>query len=98
MSSMIKKVEQYGTSKRTFFVFPTSIKVNDRPVIMDATDIIREANQRDKKRGYGIENGPNFGIEVARAEEFLSYINEYATSENYYKFSNRKYVLSVATD
>lgn len=89
MVAFVKKTETINNVKRTFYHFHTGIKLNESEIVMDATDRLREANQKDKKKDYGIEDGPNFGIEVARAQEYLEYVQQYATPENYFKFNTR---------
>lgn len=89
MVAFVKKTETINNVKRTFYHFLTGIKLNDSEIIMDATDRLREANKRDKHGDYGIEDGPHFGIEVARAQEYLEYVKQHATPENYFKFNTR---------
>jgi len=92
MVAYVKKTETINNVKRTFYHFQTGIKLNDSEIVMDATDRLREANKKDKNAeygNYGIEDGPNFGIEVARALEYLEYVQHHGTPENYFKFNTR---------
>lgn len=97
MSSMVKHTE----NRRTFYLFPLPEtprdSFNGRTAYLDASDLMKEANRRDKTLGYDREQGPNFGIEHQRAIEYAEYVSQHATAENLFKFNTSKYVFFVNT-
>lgn len=43
-------------------------------LVMDVTNVLRPAVNKDRRHGYEVEDGPNFGIEIQRAVEYFEYV------------------------
>lgn len=91
MPSMVKHVE----GKYTHFLVPIGKSFDSRPVFLNATDAIFDAMRRDRKMGYSMEEGPNYGIERQHAEDYADFVGQYATRENLHKFDTRAYRMFV---
>ena len=87
MSVYLKKT--FGN--RPTYIIPLNTRLGDKGIFIDATDALENAKQRDHELGYRYEKGPNFGHEVMKAIEYGDYVIQYATVDNYYKFSTRRY-------
>ncbi len=66
-------------------------QIDDYPLYMDTTRIIEDAIQQDVANGYEAENGPSYGIEVARLENYVNYVSEYLNRDTYTKFDTVNY-------
>lgn len=74
----------------TYFMIPLNVKINDRFILMDATDILMQAQKTDRKNGYH-PNGPMFGIEIKRAREYADYVATHINAENMDGFDTKHY-------
>lgn len=87
MLNLVKHVE----GRATHFIVPLDKMFDDHAAYLDASDAIFEAMRRDRKLGYGYENGPHYAIERNRAEEYAAYVAGHAIKENLHKFDTRQY-------
>ena len=77
--------------KHTNYLFPVAMRNGSADAAyLNATDVIKEAIRKDRKKHYEAENGPNFAIEVQRALDYSFYVGDYATTENLHKFNTSK--------
>ena len=91
-------LEIHKENKAIHYLFPIQISPSDKDpnslsAYMDATKIVIDAINRDKKNGYKSQNGPHYGIEVNRAIEYSNYVQAHANSDNFRKFSTSKYTI-----
>lgn len=84
MAEFVKETDR----GRTLYLIKMDEMISGTVAYMDITQIIRSAEQADKKRGYGTR-GPAVGIEVARAVEYADWVNVRASSENLHEFNTR---------
>ena len=97
MATFVKHQE----NRRTYYLIPLPKKFGDKTAYLDYTDLARDAIRRDRRRHYGPENGPLFGIETLHAMEYAEYVAEHAIAENIHKFNTRRgysFFISAVTD
>lgn len=80
----IKKTE----GKRVFYILPVK-EFSNSVAYLDVTDRARHAINRDRRKHYDAENGPNFGVEILHAREYADYVAQHATENNLHKFNTR---------
>lgn len=77
---------KHTENKSIYFLVPLNKSFDGRPAFMNASDLMFDAIRDDRKNGYDGEDGPAFGIEKARAEEYAAYVAQYAKAENLHCF------------
>ena len=85
MSLYVKHTE----NRRTYFLVPLPKKFDGRTAFLDLTERARNAINRDRRRFYDAEDGPDFWIEIQHATEYAGYVSEHANEKNIHKFGTR---------
>ena len=85
MSSYLKHIE----NRRTYYLVPLPVKFDGKTAYLDLTERAKNAINRDRRRYYEPENGPDFGIEILHATEYAAYVAEHANDKNIHKFGTR---------
>jgi hypothetical protein len=85
---MLKK---HIEGKNTSWIADLNKQIDDYPLFMDATRIIDDAIRQDVRRGYPAESGPRFAIEFQRANDYVGYVSDKLSRDNYFKFDTRFY-------
>lgn len=80
---------KHNENRRTYYLVPLPAKFDDKTAYLDLTDRARNAINRDRRRFYEPENGPDFGIEILHAVEYAAYVSEHANEKNLHKFGTR---------
>jgi homoserine acetyltransferase len=84
----------------TFFLVPVKTDT-EGTICLDVTRIMRGAINKDRRGNYEAENGPNFGIEMARAMQHADFLSGECNihAGNFHKYSNRRgYLLTLRQD
>ncbi len=92
---------KHKENRRVFYLIPLNKQFNGKTAYLDITDRARSAINKDRRKNYGIENGPNFGIEVLHATEYAAYVADVAHSKNLLKFGTRtgySFFINALTD
>jgi hypothetical protein len=84
-------LKRFVEGKNTSWVIDLNKQIDDFPLFMDATRVIDDAIRQDIREGYSSENGPRYGIERYRAEEYASYVSDRLSRDNYLKFDTPIY-------
>lgn len=84
-------LQKFVESRNVSYVAPLNKSIEDYPLFMDATRIIEDAIRRDRRNGYEAEQGPHYGIECHRVDEYVGYVSDKINRENFYKFDTRFY-------
>ena len=77
------------TESRTYYLVPLPKKFDGKTAYLDLTERARNAINRDRRRHYDPEHGPDFGVEILHAIEYAEYVSEHANDRNIHKFSTR---------
>lgn len=86
MESYKKVIE----GKQVSFLIPIK-ELNDGMIYLDATRIIKNAINKDRRNEYESEDGPNFWIEMDRALNYADYvIGCDITDYNYHNFNTKR--------
>lgn len=85
MSLYVKHTE----NRRTYYLVPLPVKYDNKTAYLDLTDRARNAINRDRRRFYDPENGPDFGIEILHATDYAGYVSDCANEKNLHKFGTR---------
>lgn len=85
---MLKK---FVEGKISSYVVDLNKSIDDYPLFMDATRVVEDAIRQDVQRGYRSEYGPQYAIERYRAEEYVAYVSDKLTRDNYLKFDTQNY-------
>ncbi len=85
MSLYVKHTE----NRRTYYLVPLPVKFNGRTAYLDLTDRARNAINRDRRRYYDPEHGPDFGVEILHAMQYAEYVADHAVEKNLHKFGTR---------
>lgn len=81
---------RHNEGRRELFLIPLNVKSTDgREAFLSFTDYARNSINRDRRRFYDVEDGPNFAISVAKATEYAEYVDMYATPYNLHRFTTR---------
>lgn len=97
MSLYVKHQE----NRRVFYLIPLKKQFDGKTAYLDITDRARKAINKDRRQNYGIENGPNFGLEVLHAVEYADHVADVAHPKNLHKFGTRtgySFFISALTD
>lgn len=88
MEELRKSYIRHTENRRELFLVPLNVKSTDgREAFLSFTDFARNSINRDRRRYYDVEDGPNFAIAVSRALDYAEYVNIYATSYNLHRFT-----------
>lgn len=87
MADYVKHVE----GDHTLFLIP--VREDDGKMIyLDFTRVARDALKSDNKAKHTEERGPDFGMAVYRAEQYVEYLQECPTlsARNFHRYGTRK--------
>jgi hypothetical protein len=92
---------KHHENKRVFYLIPLKKQFDGKTAYLDITDRARKAINKDRRQNYGIENGPNFGLEVLHAVDYADHVADVAHPKNLHKFGTRtgySFFISALTD
>ncbi len=90
MEKMRDSYIRHMENRRELFLIPLKVKSTDgRDAFLSFTDFARNSINRDRRRYYDVEDGPNFAIAVVKALEYAEYVDTYATPYNLHRFTTR---------
>ena len=88
MEELRERYIRHTEGRRVLYLIPLDIRADDgREAFLSFTDIARNSINRDRRRYYDEEDGPNFAIVLREALEYAEYVNANAKSHNLHKFS-----------
>lgn len=88
MEELRERYIRHTEGRRVLYLIPLDITTDDgREGFLSFTDYARNSINRDRRRHYAEEDGPNFAIALQKSLEYADYVNEHAKSHNLHKFS-----------
>lgn len=88
MDEMRERYIRHQEGRRVLFLIPLDIRSDDgREAFLSFTELARNSINRDRRRNYGEEDGPNFAQALQKALEYADYVNENAKPHNLHKFT-----------
>ena len=79
---------RHNEGRRELYLIPLDITSTDgREAFLSFTDFARNSINRDRRRHYDVEDGPNFAIAVDKALTYADYVNQHATPYNLHRFT-----------
>lgn len=97
-SKLIEVNTKSDSGSFTEYMIQLPEKYNGHDAFVKMTGIIRQANRVDRKRDYDHLNGPNVGIEVQRALDYIDYVSQVATPDNLSRFNTARYTFIIDTE
>ncbi len=86
---MSQNYVKHTENRRTYYLVPLPAKFDGKTAFLDLTDRARNAINRDRRRFYDPEDGPDFCIEILHAMEYAEYVADLASERNIHKFGTR---------
>ena len=86
---MSQQFVKHTENRRTYYLVPLPVKIDGKTAFLDFTDRARNAINRDRRRYYDPEEGPDFCVEILHATEYAEYVAEHANEKNIHKFGTR---------
>lgn len=83
--------EKIIEGRNVSYVVRLGKSIDEYPLFMDATRAFEDAIRRDRRNGYEPEDGPHYGIERYRADEYVGYVTEVLNRDNFFKFDTKSY-------
>ena len=88
MEELRERYIRHTEGRRVLYLIPLDIKSEDgREAFLSFTEFARNSINRDRRRHYTEEDGPNFAIALQKALEYSEYVNTHAAPHNLHKFS-----------
>lgn len=90
MEELRERYVRHTEGRRVLYLIPLDIKSDDgREAFLSFTEFARNSINRDRRRHYDEEDGPNFVIALKKALEYADYVNGHAKAHNLHKFSRQ---------
>jgi hypothetical protein len=90
-------LERFVEGHNVSYIVTMNRVIDQHQLYMDATGIIEDAINQDIKSGYKPHNGPNYGIEVLRIQDYVNYVNSYVNRDDFFRFDTKKYKFFLGT-